>query len=223
MSFITPLFLAAGLTALIPVLLHLVRRLKAREVPFSTHMFLEATPIQRIRRRRLQDILLMLLRAGILMLLALLFARPFIPPEDLPFLQEAGQESVVILLDGSYSMQYNTRFEEAVEQARLNLETGDEWALVRFSDAAEQLTPLDNDPSVHEAALDAQFPDYRTTDLYPAMQLGTEILQGARFEQRRIVLISDFQQSAFRGCCGTGGYHIRDNYFLHCTRICQSE
>ena len=197
MSFITPLFLAAGLTALIPVLLHLVRRLKAREVPFSTHMFLEATPIQRIRRRRLQDILLMLLRAGILALLALLFARPFIPPEDLPFLQEAGQESVVILLDGSHSMQYDTRFEEAVEQARLNLETGNEWALVRFSDAAEQLTPLGNDLSVHEAALNAQSPDYRTTDLYPAMQLGTEILQGARFEQRRIVLISDFQQSAF--------------------------
>ncbi len=140
----------------------------------------------------------MLLRAGILMLLALLFARPFIPPEDLPFLPEAGQESVVILLDGSYSMQYNTRFEEGIEQARIHLETGNEWALVRFSDAAEQLTPLDNDLSVHEAALAAQSPDYRTTDLYPAMQLGAEILQDARFEQRRIVLISDFQQSAFR-------------------------
>ncbi len=197
-SFITPLFLIAGLTALIPVALHLVRQLKAREVPFSTHMFLEAAPIQRVRQRRLQDILLMLLRAGILALLALLFARPFLPPEDLPFLSEAGQQSVVILLDGSYSMQYDMRFEEAVEQARIHLETGHEWALVRFSDTAGQLTPLSRDPAVHEAALDAQSPDYRTTDLYPALQLGAEILEGARFEERRIVLISDFQQSAFR-------------------------
>ncbi len=139
----------------------------------------------------------MLLRAGILLLLALLFARPFIPPEDVPFLQEAGQESVVILLDRSYSMQYDTRFEEAIEQARLHLKTGHEWALVRFSDTAEQLTPLGNDISLHEAVLDAQSPDYQTTDLYPALQLGAEILQSARFEQRRIVLISDFQQSSF--------------------------
>ena len=109
MSFITPLFLAAGLTALVPVLLHLVRRLRAREVPFSTHMFLEATPIQRVRRRQLQDILLMLLRAAALVLLALLFARPFIPPEELPFLLETERESVAIL-DGCL-LQYATRFQ----------------------------------------------------------------------------------------------------------------
>ena len=197
MSFITPLFLAAGLTALVPVLLHLVRRLRAREVPFSTHMFLEATPIQRVRRRRLQDILLMLLRAAALVLLALLFARPFIPPEELPFLLEAERESVVILVDVSYSMQHDSRFEEGVQLARAELETGDEWALVTFSDAAEQLTALGRDVSVHETALRAQSPGYRMTDLYPALRLGVEILQDARYEHRKIVLISDFQQSAF--------------------------
>ena len=179
MSFITPLFLAAGLTALVPVFLHLVRRLRAREVPFSTHMFLEATPIQRVRRRQLQDILLMLLRAAALVLLALLFARPFIPPEELPFLLETERESVVILMDVSYSMQHDSRFEEGVQLARAELETGDEWALVTFSDAAEQLTALGRDVSVHEAALRAQSPGYRTTDLYPALRLGVDILQDA--------------------------------------------
>ena len=139
----------------------------------------------------------MLLRAGVLILLALLFARPFIPPEDLPFLTEAGRESVVILIDASYSMQYGSRFKEAIDHAHTSLDTGNEWALVRFSDAAEQLTSLGRDISVHEAALGVQSPSYRETDLYSAIQLGTEILQSARYEQRRIVLISDFQRSAF--------------------------
>ena len=50
---------------------------------------------------------------------------------------------------------------------------------------------------MHETALRVQSPGYRTTDLYPALRLGVEILQDARYEHRKIVLISDFQQSAF--------------------------
>ncbi len=139
----------------------------------------------------------MLLRACILTLLALLFARPFIPKEDMPFLPEAGRESSVILMDVSYSMQHDSRFEEAMEQAHRSLESGNEWALVRFGDTAEQLTSLGSDIAVHRGAINTQSPGYRETDLYPAMQLGIEILQNASYQERRLVVISDFQQSAF--------------------------
>ncbi len=197
MSFLTPLFLAAAGAVLIPVLLHLVRRLKAREVPFSTLMFLSATPIQRIRRRRLQDILLLLLRVAILILLAVVFARPYMLQDKLPFVLERERESAVILVDASYSMQHGTRFDEAVAAAVARLDEGDEWSVVVFTDAAQQLTTLSGDRAVHEAALGALKPSYRTTDFYPAFRLATEILQDARFDGRTIVMFSDFQQSGF--------------------------
>ena len=127
----------------------------------------------------------MLLRACILTLLALLFARPFIPKEDMPFLPEAGRESSVILMDVSYSMQHDSRFEEAMEQAHRSLESGNEWALVRFGDTAEQLTSLGSDIAVHRGAINTQSPGYRETDLYPAMQLGIEILQNASYQEHQ--------------------------------------
>ena len=197
MGFLTPLFLAAAATALIPVVLHLVRRMRAREVPFSSLMFLSATPIQRIRRRRLQDILLMLLRAAALALLALVFARPFLPQDQVPFVLERQQESVVILVDVSYSMQHEGRFEAALEAARTRLESGDEWALVAVNQGAEQLTELGRDRTIHQAALAALEPTFASTDFFPAFSLASDILQDARYASRTIVLVSDFQQTGF--------------------------
>ena len=179
------------------MLLHLVRRLKAREVPFSSLMFLSATPIQRIRRRRLQDLLLLLLRVAVLILLAFVFARPYVLQDELPFVLERERESVVILVDASYSMQHGARFEEAVTAAVNRLSEGDEWAIVKFSDAAQLLTALSSDRSLHEAAIRSLKPSFRTTDYYPAFRLASETLQDARYDGRVIVAVSDFQQSGF--------------------------
>lgn len=197
MAFLTPLFLAAAATALIPVLLHLVRRMRAREVPFSSLMFLTATPIQRIRQRRLQDILLMLLRAAVLALLAVVFARPYLLQDDIPFVPERQQESVVILVDVSLSMQHATRFDDAIASARTRLNTGNEWAVVAFSSTAEQVTALGRDRDIHLAALSMLEPSYASTDFFAAINMAADILQDARYPSRTLVLVSDFQQTGF--------------------------
>ena len=197
MAFLTPLFLAAAAAAVIPVMLHLVRRMRAREVPFSSLMFLAATPIQKIRRRRLQDVLLMLLRAAVLMLLAMVFARPYLLQEDVPFVLERQQESVVILMDVSLSMQHEGRFAQALELAQERLNRGNEWAVVTFSRGAEQLTALGRDRDLHRAALSRLEPSYASTDFFPALSLAADILQDARYASRTIVLVSDFQQTGF--------------------------
>ncbi|MEX0600728.1 MAG: BatA domain-containing protein, partial [Rhodothermales bacterium] len=92
MSFINSIFLFATAAAVLPVLYHLVRRMRARTVPFSSLKFLKATPKELIRKRRLKDRLLMLARAALLALLALVFARPYLPSEQLPFVDQRASE-----------------------------------------------------------------------------------------------------------------------------------
>ena len=113
MSFITPIFLVGAAAAALPVIFHFVRKMRAKKVPFGSLMFLQATPKEVVKRRRLRDVLLMALRVAMLLLLAFAFARPFIPQEQIPFIAQRENRSVVFLLDGSLSMQVAGRFDRA--------------------------------------------------------------------------------------------------------------
>src|SRR5262245_64480000 len=78
MSLLAPLY-ALGLLAIsAPIVFHLIRRSPKGEVPFSSLMFLAPTPPRLTRRSRLENWLLLLLRAAALGLLAFAFARPFL-------------------------------------------------------------------------------------------------------------------------------------------------
>ena len=103
MSFAAPLFLLATLAGLIPVLLHMINRQKAPEVPFSTLRFLQLS-VQRTRRRKtVHVILLLLLRVAALVLVAVALARPTIRPLG-GLLGGAAVRAVAIVLDNSASM-----------------------------------------------------------------------------------------------------------------------
>jgi len=136
MTFLAPLFLLAALAAAIPVILHLVHRQKARELPFSTLRFLRISVQKTRRRRRIQDVLLMLLRAAVLVLIAAGLAKP--TATTLSALLGGGATSAVaIVLDNSASMAVTDsgkpRFETArgaVDQILRQLRPGDDVALI---------------------------------------------------------------------------------------------
>lgn len=200
MSFINSLFLFATGAALLPILYHLIQKMRARKVRFSSLMFLRATPKALIKRRRLRDLLLMIVRACILGFLALAFARPFIPREKIPLIPQEAEVSRVILLDNSFSMQYGDLFERAKAEAVGVLDhagAGDETALIVFSDKPVQVSELSTDiPALKELVTHAVAVSNRTTDLEGPLKFAEEILKDARHEAREIVLISDFQASA---------------------------
>ena len=62
MTFAAPLFLIAALAAAIPIVLHMVNRHRAKELPFSTLRFLKRSAEKTRRRRQIHDVLLMALR-----------------------------------------------------------------------------------------------------------------------------------------------------------------
>src|SRR5262245_2705566 len=112
-------FLAAGLAVALPIVMHLLFRQKTRTVPIGSVRFLHEVVREHRRRRRVRQWLLLALRMLALLLLALLFARPY---RDQSFFRGLEQE-IVVLIDRSASMQARdgageTIFDRAVAQAR---------------------------------------------------------------------------------------------------------
>src|SRR6202790_3491937 len=78
MGLFTPWFLAGVAGVALPIYLHLLRRHSTTPHPFSSLMFFERRTQSSIKHRRLRYLLLLSLRAVLLLLLALVFANPFI-------------------------------------------------------------------------------------------------------------------------------------------------
>ena len=202
MSFINTIFLFATAAAVLPILYHLVRRMRAKTVPFPSLMFLKATPKKLVRRRRLKDLLLMAVRSLLVLLLAFAFARPFLPAEQIPFVAARESESVVVLIDRSFSMRYDDAFDRAVEATRARVDAGgadDEFALMAFDEEVQLLSSLDADPAVHRGALRTLESGFRTTDFFPALQRAEDLLQEAQHDRRVVVMVSDFQEAGWTG------------------------
>ncbi len=201
MSFINPLFLIAGSAVLLPIIYHLIRKLRARKVRFSSLLFFKATPKELIRKRKLQDLVLLIVRCAMLGLLAFAFARPFVREQSIPLVGEAQEKSIVVLIDGSYSMQYGDRFDrarsEAVKRIRDSGPT-DEIAVVVFSDEAYQVSELNNDIQMHVNIVENGIQvTNRGTDFYKPLKLAEDILKTAKHEAQEILLFSDMQTNGW--------------------------
>ena len=76
-SFLVPAFFAGAALLAAPYLIHRIRKPEREPIRFSSLLFIPDVTKEVIERRRIQHILLMLLRMGVLALLALAFARPY--------------------------------------------------------------------------------------------------------------------------------------------------
>ena len=76
MQFLAPLFFVALAGLAIPVLLHLTQREKKQIVRFPSLMFVRRIPYQSVRRRKIHNWLLLMVRLAALALIILAFARP---------------------------------------------------------------------------------------------------------------------------------------------------
>ena len=94
MNFLFPAFLLGGLAIAIPIVLHLLRRDVAPEVPFTAVRLLRKSPVERSRRRRLRDLLLLAARVVALLLLAAAFAFALSGPAAFAQTAQTGQPEV---------------------------------------------------------------------------------------------------------------------------------
>src|SRR5436305_11342283 len=113
MGFVQATMLAALGAVVLPILAHLIFRRRARPVDLGTLRFLKIAVRHDTRRRRLKRWVLLALRVSCVVLLVLLFARPY--KAETVGGGDAGL--TVILIDRSASMDRQRDGERLVEHA----------------------------------------------------------------------------------------------------------
>src|SRR6185369_3917727 len=134
MSFLTPLFFLGVAALAAPILVHLVRRTRARRVQFPALVFVRQVPQRTIRRRTLHNLLLLLLRCLAILLIVIAFTRPFFSGGSAAKNNTAAG-ATVILIDDSLSMRREGMFAEAQRRAEAALDEArndEQVALVSF-------------------------------------------------------------------------------------------
>ncbi len=213
MSFLYPLFLA-GIAAIgLPILLHMIRRHTRHRVTFSSLMFLRSTMPRFRNRSRIENLPLLILRCLIVCLLALAFARPFLPQPVEEGVGRLGRR-IVVLVDTSASMRRPGMWTQAVDRARLALrdtDASDRVCLMTFDHDTLTLMGFEEwaglDPaqrmSVAVQGLTELSPGWNRTDLGSALVTAAEAIEDdeVNTEQqpagaRQIVLVSDLQEGS---------------------------
>ncbi len=115
MGFLSPWFLLGLLGVGLPIWLHLLKQHKTIPLPFSSLMFFEKRTQSSVKHKRLKHLLLLALRLALLILLALLFAGPYIMQK--PSTTNNGKRNVVIAVDHSFSMRQGGQLDKAKQDA----------------------------------------------------------------------------------------------------------
>ncbi len=144
MGLFAPWFLAGVLAAGLPVWIHLLRQHKSIPRPFASLMFFERRTQSSVKHRRLKHYLLFALRLNIILLLALLFANPFVRRTPV---FGTGRKLVFVAVDNSFSMRFGDHLERAKREALSiisGVRSGDVAEVAAVSDRVELLTQAVN-------------------------------------------------------------------------------
>lgn len=203
MNWLFPLYLAGAAAILAPILLHLRRRPPQDRVEFSSLLFLDAqTPVP-VSKRRLENWLLLMLRCLSLILLALMFARPFLRSESAT--SSSSNRATLILIDRSASMRRDDLWKRAVAETNRTAQSAkitDRVALAVFD---QKITPLWSFEQDRTAApsrvaeistrLVTETPSWSATRLDRALIDAIALFGSSTASlQKRILLVTDLQE-----------------------------
>ena len=230
MSLLTPLYIVGLLAVGLPVVFHLIRRMPRGEFPFSSLMFLSSSPPRLTRRSRLDNLLLLILRATVLALLAAAFARPFVRRSAGLDFDQAVRRKMAVLIDTSASMRRGSLWQQAtteVDRILNDLGPRDEVALFAFNSKVETVVPFGDPDQVNSenraarirAHLDDLAPTWAGSDLARALihaadeaHQSRDSIQSDVETIRQVVLIGDLQQGSRLDAMQT--YHWPDDVRL---------
>ena len=205
MNFLNPFVLFGLIAASIPIILHLLNLRKLRTVEFSSIKFLKELQKSQIRRLKIRQILLLVLRTLLIIFIVLAFSRPVIQG-TLPGMTKYAQTSAVILFDNSPSMNYSdefgNRFNYAKRTARKLIEqfrSGDEVAIIPMSDLKEFGNyNFSRDLQNLKEQINRINIGYSVADLDKSISLTSALFENSRNINKEIFIISDNQLINFK-------------------------
>lgn len=214
----TALATLAG-AASIPVIIHLLNRKRYRVVPWAAMQFLLNAQRRTVRKLRIEQWLLLVLRVLliVLLVLAMISVMPWLEPLWNRLFPggigkgpaRAGRTHRIIVIDGSFSMGRvhadGTSFERAKRMARQIVEgaaPGDGFSLLLASAPMQAIVPGPSDHSANVAnEIDQLRMPHGNSDLAGTLTALDRIVSQplGKYEQREIYLLTDLQRTLFQG------------------------
>jgi len=204
MGFSTPVLLAGLAGVVIPLVVHLLRQRRPRPTPFPGLVLLLGVQKRHARRRRLRDLLLLLVRMALLAVVALTLAGPHCSQSvDVP--EAAGRDqTAVILVDDTLSMRYQrggrTLFAAARERVRALLDVFPATApvaLLTLTDTGSQLRSLSLDRNRLGRTAAGLRPTWRTAQAADGLERAQVLLrEDPTSKPRAIYLITDLTRAS---------------------------
>ncbi|MBN1302111.1 MAG: BatA and WFA domain-containing protein [Melioribacteraceae bacterium] len=202
MIFLNPAVLLGLIASSIPILIHLLNLRKLKRIEFSTLAFLKELQKTKIRRIKLKQWILMILRVLIIMFLVMAFARPAL--KSVSFGMSAGAKTTgVIIIDNSFSMSAVNERGSLLNQTKLlakqildEYSEGDELAVLDFSSLNEPLAAVTKSVIAEEMIDGIDF-TYLAGDIYELIVKALPVLNNSQNYNKELYILSDLQQSGF--------------------------
>ncbi len=195
MGFFAPWFLAGIAAVGLPVWLHLLKKHRSDPRPFPSLMLFERREVSSVKHRRLEHLVLFALRAAMLILLALLFANPFIR-RAIPIARQ--KHLTVIAVDDSFSMRAGNRLQQAKDQAQsilASLRPGDPVQVVALGAQIQTLTQPTTDLAEARAAIHSIQPADSRASFGELARYSRTLAESVQ-SPIELDLVSDLQKSA---------------------------
>ncbi len=207
MSVMAWLFGLGALAIAFPFLFHLIRRTPRGQVEFSSLMFLRPSPPRLTRRSRLENLVLLLLRAAAILLVAAAFMRPFLRDNTILDFSDLPGRNIAVLLDTSASMKRGDLWNQALQRvAKIAGEANenDQIAFYSFDSDLKLIRPAASGKLPPTADFTKSFqlgevkPGWNRSDLGAALvtvadQLEADDDQNQSDSKLQIIVISDMQ------------------------------
>ena len=206
MTFLNTTILIGLIAGAIPIIIHLITRQKAKTVYFSTLRFLKEIKNEQIRRLKIRQILLLILRTLVILLLVFAFARPTLKGRLSTRVSSAAKTTAILIMDNSLSMGLESNGQQLYDIAKKRAQELDE--LFSTGDEVFGLFATIGTPAIFEGAkydfktvskiIQKTAVGQSSTDLVAALVKAKEILGQSSNINKEIYLVSDLQQAGFK-------------------------
>jgi hypothetical protein len=199
-SFTEWIFLLGSLAVVGPLIAHLLAKPRYRRLPFTMLRFLHSGQIESQSRRKLRDLLILLLRCAIIVLIAMLFARPLLHMQ----LKPSQTRSVYCLgLDNSMSMAYSDRSGSYFDKLK---DSAVDYIRSAENDALFNMCALASEDWMQDLSKEQALVEVKSMEIEPDTANVGDFLSGLkriiRAEHKNdevsVLVLSDFTPNTFR-------------------------
>lgn len=205
MNFLNPFILFGLALSAIPLIIHLLNLRKLRTIEFSSLKFLKELQKSHIRKLKIQQWILLLLRILTIIFLVFAFSRP-ITTGHIPGLSQYAQSSIIILFDNSPSMnisdQFGNRFNYAKRITKKLLDqmsNRDEIVIIPMANlqTADNYSFNSNIKNISEQVTKLKI-GYKTVSISQSLSVAIELLKNnANHLNKEIYIVTDNQSINF--------------------------